>query len=81
VPVETPVQSGARTRWNRAVWTYDSLGRLTGGWLSNRLQATGSSPNFRFSYQVTGEAPVSVVTEELNADEVSYRASYQLFEG
>jgi RHS repeat-associated protein len=65
----------------RTSLAYDALGRLAGVWLANRSKAAGRSPSLRFSYHVTSNAPVAVVTETLNADAVTYRAEYELFDG
>ncbi|MGH8879810.1 MAG: hypothetical protein ACRD0P_21080, partial [Stackebrandtia sp.] len=58
-----------------------SLGRMASVWLPNRSKASGESPNVKFTYQVSVNAPVAVKTETLKNDGVNYHTSYELFDG
>ena len=60
--------------------SFDPLGRRTQIWNPDRDRARDQSPNLRFEYMFTEDAPVAVKGEELRNDG-TYDTSYTLYDG
>ncbi|WP_051073026.1 RHS repeat-associated core domain-containing protein, partial [Nocardiopsis valliformis] len=59
---------------------YDPLGRLTDVWLPDRPKANDMTPNMKFGYSITENAPAAVATSTLLNDG-SYETSYEIYDG
>ncbi|BCB78185.1 RHS repeat-associated core domain-containing protein [Phytohabitans flavus] len=59
---------------------FDPLGRMTAVWLADRSRALGASPSKKFAYNVRRDR-TSVVTTEVLANDGSYKASHEIYDG
>ncbi|MFW6639121.1 RHS repeat-associated core domain-containing protein [Nocardiopsis algeriensis] len=60
--------------------THDALGRTTAVWYPDRPKDRDMTPNMKFGYTMTDDAPVSVSTQTLRNDG-SYDTAYQIYDG
>ncbi|MFH8937954.1 RHS repeat-associated core domain-containing protein [Streptomyces griseosporeus] len=60
--------------------TYDSLGRVTQVWLPNRLRVLSKTPNYVYTYNVTGRAMSWVSTATLKGDASGYNTTYTFYD-
>ncbi|WP_304453414.1 RHS repeat-associated core domain-containing protein [Nocardiopsis sp. YSL2] len=59
---------------------YDPLGRLTEVWLPDRPKSNDMTPNMKFGYSITENAPAAVSTSTILNDG-SYETSYEIYDG
>ncbi|USY22685.1 hypothetical protein NE857_14375 [Nocardiopsis exhalans] len=65
---------------NKTEVAYDSLGRITDVWLADRTGAASMSPSMSFEYNITKNAPSSVVSRVLGPDG-DYVTGIQILDG
>ncbi|MFI8306873.1 polymorphic toxin-type HINT domain-containing protein [Streptomyces sp. NPDC085927] len=77
-PLRGQVVKATDTNDNVTQTEYDALGRISKTWLADRK--TGQTPNYAYTYTITGDAPATVATKTLN-NNGGQVTSYALYDG